>query len=131
MVQSNQIDSFKEILYFGGILILFLLSLRVIGSPNFNEILILILAYTITWAIVRMSIKRFGVGSLESEDLQKELKWFGVSISIFLVFLIIIGIKKYSDLIISGLAFSFIWSLRSLLIKRYYKPIKNINKINT
>ena len=127
----NLSDLQKEILYFSVILILFLVSLFIIESPNISEIVILIIVYSIAWLIVRTSIKRYGTGSFESEDLQKELKWFGVSIIIFMVFLIIIGIKSLSDLVIAGFAFTFIWILRSVLVKHFYKPTKTANKINT
>ena len=66
----------NELLWFGGLLIVFLTFIVLVGDPEVTELGIAGAAFALTWFIVSYTVKRFGVGSTDKGSLKKELQWF-------------------------------------------------------
>ncbi|MHA2365584.1 MAG: hypothetical protein ACXAC7_16625 [Candidatus Hodarchaeales archaeon] len=119
-VNLMEMDSLKkELILFGGLLIVFLGFLVIVGPPEYSELAITIVAFTITWFIISYLIKRYRVGNMDTDSLKKEILWFSVLLIIFLSFLVIVGSPDYSELAIATAAFTFIWFIRSYLVKTF------------
>lgn len=114
---SNSIK--KEFIWFGALLIVFLSFLMLVGSPEYFELMIATASFTFSWFIVSYCVKRFGIGSLDMDSLKKELIWFGALLIAFLSFLVIAGSPKLSELVIATAIFTFIWIIRSYVVKTF------------
>ena len=113
----------KEFIWGSVFLIAFIGLLMIGGIPNYSELAIAIIAFTISWCIVSLSIKRFGAGGTDAKSLQKELLWFG---GILVAFLGILTIVSHEDggmtiwaYVIVTIAFSITWTVRSYAAKRF------------
>jgi len=117
-------DPFKnELIWYGVFLIAFIGFLMIGGIPNYSELAIAIIAFTISWCIVSLSIKRFGAGGTDAKSLQKELLWFGGILVAFLGLLTIVsqedgGMTIWAYVIVT-IAFSITWTVRSYAAKRF------------
>ena len=81
---------------------------------SIESIIFAIVIFAMNWAVIHFFIKKFG----DKNSFQKELKWFFGFLAIFLGFLYLIGVKTLYDYAIAMSAFTFIWIVRSYLIKR-------------
>ncbi len=117
----------KELIWFGSLLIVLIVFLMIVGFPEYSELAIATTAFAINWLIVSYSVKRFGVGSMDTDSLKKELIWFGGLLIVLIVFLMIVGSVEYSELAIATTAFTLIWFIRSYLVKRYAVAEQRMN----
>lgn len=127
----NLNDNFKEFRWYSAILIIFLLSLIVLGSSTIFDLIIIFITYSVTWVVIRKALSTYGPGKYTSDELQTELKWFGSVIIIFLIFLIIIGSPTLFDLTIAALGFTVVWGLRSVLVKHYFNSSNTTGNIDS
>ncbi|MHA1911943.1 MAG: hypothetical protein ACTSYA_09625 [Candidatus Kariarchaeaceae archaeon] len=119
-------NSFKtEFIWFSGVLTLFFALLIITGSPDIIEMVIALSAFSFTWGIISYLIKRYGVGELDSDSLKKEVTWFIFLLFTFLGSLVLFASPKFIDLLIAGAAFSFIWLIRSILVRKFTSSENN------
>ncbi len=114
----------KEIVWFFGVLIAFILLLVLVGFPKILEFSILIATFIFTWVILSISYKKGILGNNDTKSLRKELIWFVVLLTIFLSLLLLLGSPTYTDLALMALVFTAIWIFRSFLFK-YLASRKN------
>jgi len=115
----------KELIWFSGVFALFFVFLMLAGPPDLVELAIAITAFSFTWGIISYSIKRYGVGELDSDSLKKEITWFIFLLFTFLCSLAVFASPELIDLLIAGAAFSFIWLIRSILVRKFTSSEKN------
>ncbi len=109
----------NELIWFSALLIVFVSFIVIVGRPQSSELVIAVAAFSFTWSIGSYFIKRIDVGLRDPESIKKELKWYVSIMIIFLSILVIVGSPGYSDLLIATAAFTFIWILRSYLVKKF------------
>lgn len=114
----------EELIWFIGLLAAFISLLIIIEPPKLLEIVIIILSYSLNWLIVRYLIKKIGSTEIKDDSLKQEIVWFGGILIIFLSTLVIIGNPSSSDLVIIIVVYSFIWVIRSYLVKRFASSTK-------
>jgi hypothetical protein len=117
----NSLD--RELMWFGSFLIAFIALLMIGGIPDLSELVIALAAFTVSWCLVSLSIKRFGAGGTDRGSMQKELIWFGGILIGFLGLLTIVsqedgGMGIWAYLIVIS-AFSITWIIRSYAAKRF------------
>ncbi len=110
----------KELIWSVGLLIVFLLFLIITGEPEFSDLTLIVVAYTINWVIISYNLKRIGTHGAD-----REMMWFGGLLIIFLCFLVIVGSPKYPELVIATAAFTFVWIVRSYLASKFVKKAEN------
>ena len=92
---------------------------------SIESIIFVIVVFAMNWAVISFFIKKFG----DKNSFQKELKWFFGLLALFLGFLLIVGVNTLYDYAIATSAFTFIWIVRSSLIKRF-GGITNFEDVN-
>ncbi|MHA1612791.1 MAG: hypothetical protein ACTSYU_12110 [Promethearchaeota archaeon] len=107
----------KELNWFFGVLLAFILLLVLIGFPEIQEFSILIATFTLTWMILSNSYKKGILGNNDTKYLRKELIWFVALLTIFLSLLLLLGSPTYTDLALVSLVFTVIWIIRSFLFR--------------
>ena len=116
----DKISNKNELLWFSGLLIVFLTFMALVGDPEVTELGIAAVAFTFSWVILSYTIKRFGVGGTDKDSIQKEIQWYIVFLIVFLAFLVLIGKPSYADLAVAGAAFTLVWFIRSYLVKKFH-----------
>ncbi|MHA2403133.1 MAG: hypothetical protein ACXADH_09115 [Candidatus Kariarchaeaceae archaeon] len=115
----DKVSRRNELLWFGGLVIVFLTLIVLVGDPEVTELSIATITFTLSWVIMSYTIKRFGAGGTDKDSIQKEIQWYIIFLIVFLAFLVLIGNPSYADLAMAGAAFTLVWVTRSYLVKKF------------